>query len=289
MVNNSATTGAVNSSAGAVERLRVLLEVPQPFIDQGRPADLYEAEYRQASQPELDSVCRLRALVDSSSDERHPIPLTDGSVGYHTERDRAGIYLLRDGLAKPVVLRGGIESFAATPDGKGWAFVADDSLFLLAPGRSPRRQELGDRIPRQVAYTQEGKLLVADDHGLHALQPDGSLTELARGRFEQFALSRDSSKLVYLRPDADGCQLRVLEPGTGSDRLVRHSAHEERAYDYPDYLSPVFTPDGSRILYAVTSLDGGWGAPLHCDLRVVAAQGGESVVLCDNVLGAACA
>ncbi len=281
-VNPSATTGAVH-------RFRILLEVPQPYIDQGRPADLYEAEYRQSSQPELDSVCSLRALVDSSSDERHPVVLSDGSVGYCTEREQAGIYRLRDGLAKPVLLRRGIESFAAAPDGKQWAFVAEDSLYLLAPGSSPRRQELGDRIPHQVAYTQEGKLLVTDRQGLHELQLDGSLTELFQGHVEQFSLSRDSSQLVYLRPDADGCQLRVLEPGTGSDRLVRHSAHEERVYDYPNYLSPAFTPDGSRILYAVTSLDGGWGAPLHCDLRAVATQGGESVVLCDNVLGAVCA
>ncbi|GMU52998.1 MAG: hypothetical protein AMXMBFR33_21440 [Candidatus Xenobia bacterium] len=271
------------------KRFPLLLEVPQPLIDQGRPADLYRAEYYQASEPALDRVHRLRALVDSSSDERHPIALSDGSVGYHSERERAGLYRFQDGLARPVLLRNDIDEFAARPDGKEWAFVADDSLYRVAPGRSPRCQELGQRVPRHLAYTPEGQLLMADRDALHRLEPDGSLVELARGTFEQFSVSRDGSQLVYLRPDAHGCQLRVLELHTGSDRLVKHSAGEERVYDYPEYRRPALTPDGSRILYAVTSLDGGWGAPLHCDLRVVGAEGGQSVVLCDEVLGAVCA
>ncbi len=273
----------------AGKRIPLLLEVPQPCIDQGRPADLYQADYYQASEPALDRVHRLRALADSSSDERHPIPLSDGSVGYHTERERAGLYRLQDGLARPVLLRNDIDNFAARADGKEWAFVADDSLYRVAPGRSPRGQELGQRVPRHLAYTAEGQLLMADREALHRLEPEGTLVELARGTFEQFSLSRDGSQLVYLRPDADGCQLRVIDFHTGSDRLVKHSSGEARVYDYPEYRRPTFTPDGSRILYAVTSLDGSWGAPLHCDLRVVSAEGGESVVLCDDVLGAVCA
>lgn len=268
-----------------IQRFPILLEVPQPCIDQGRPADLYQAEYSQASEPALDRVHRLRALVDSSSDERHPIALSDGSVGYHSERERAGLYRLQDGLARPVLLRNDIDSFAARADGKEWAFVADDSLYRVTSGQSPRSQEMGQRVPRHLAYTPEGRLLMADRDALHRLEPDGSLTELARGTFEQFSVSRDGGQLVYLRPDADGCQLRVLDCHIGSDRLVKHSADEARVYDYPEYRSPVFTPDGSRILYAVTSLDGGWGAPLYCDLRVVATGGGESSVLCQDVLG----
>ncbi|MCE7873144.1 hypothetical protein DYH09_22600, partial [bacterium CPR1] len=104
---------------------------------------------------------------------------------------------------------------------------------------------------------------MADREALHRLEPEGTLVELARGTFEQFSLSRDGSQLVYLRPDADGCQLRVIDFHTGSDRLVKHSSGEARVYDYPEYRRPTFTPDGSRILYAVTSLDGSWGAPLH--------------------------
>lgn len=259
---------------------RLLLEKPQPDGPLGHPTDLYAAEYLPGPNPQLDSVRRVTPLVDSSSDESAPRPLPDGDVAYHSLRGRPGLYRVNGG---PVLTLPRIERYAVSPDGRDWAFLSDQALYRFRPGHKPHPVPLPGHQPSEVAFSPQGQLLFADSTGLY--RADG-LELLAEGRFRDFCLSPDGRRLVYLRGDADGDQLRLRELG-GEDRLLCHSASEAGVLQYPVYSQPAFSPDGSRVLYCVSSMEGPCGPVAQSDLRVVGLEGGRSKVLCEDVVGAA--
>ncbi len=256
---------------------RLLLEKPQPDGPCGHPADLYEADYRPGEEPALDSLANLRPLVDTSADESHPVGLPEGETAYHSLHGRPGLYRT-PGL--PVLLKPRIDRFAVSADGQDWAFVSDRKLYRFRPGTTPRKVSTPGHEPAEVAFSPDGELVYADPGGIY--RAEGG-EQLVAGAFRDFAFSPDGARIVYLKGDELGDQLRVRSL-TGEDFLLMHSARERGVYEYPLYAHPTFSPDGSRVLYCVSSMDGPWGPAAQSDLRVIGASGGVPKVLCDDVL-----
>lgn len=253
--------------------MHIYLEKPQPQGSLRHPTDLYRARFRQGKTVRSDSVDRLEVLVDSSSDERWPVPLPNGDLVYHSERGAAGLYTLQ---GHTVLRHPRIERYAVRPDGAEYAFVTDGKLYRHRPGQSQERVELPHNAPREVAYSPAGELLFTDRTGLYRAEGPELL---AAGHFSEVSLALDGQSFVYVVGDSLGDQLRLRELH-GQDRLLKHSASEKDMPEVPFYHQPRFSPDGSRVLYCALSEE-------QCDLRVIGAQGGEPTVLCDDVLGVA--
>ncbi|MEW6278235.1 MAG: hypothetical protein AB1758_06410 [Candidatus Eremiobacterota bacterium] len=269
---------------------QVLLEIPQSQTDALR--DVYRAGYLQGDSPAQDQLTRMVPVADSSSDEWHPAWAPDGRPAFLSERGKAGVYVQGPCQPEPVVTRRHIQSFAASPDGSQWAFVAPEpgrdepSLFTMAAGTKPVPVPLGELIPRQVAYAPDGSLVFRTDDALYRVS-QGLVSPLARGEFYDFALSPAGDKLVYVKPDdfEIGCHLRLRDLASGREHTLIHTWNEPDVYEWPVYQRPSFSPDGSRVLYGVTSMES-WGAPLAFDLRVISVDGGPSSILADDVVAA---
>jgi Tol biopolymer transport system component len=257
----------------------------------------------------------LAGTADAGTERAPSARAAGGTIVF---ADEVGIVAIRaDGThARRLTTGGGAPAWS--PDGKRIAvgqqslWITDENgsnSDVVGPEAglcdTPSWEPSGKRIVC-VGPTDDRQSLISDAYGIFIVAVGSGRERLVRGSVESFAapdFSPDGKRIVFT--DRKGI-LRVLDLGTRRSTalgpglspdwsprgdLIAYSTATAIVVIRPDGSGrrtlvrskgtvehPAWSPDGSRVVYALF-VGEGWSAPTSLGLRIVPAAGGKSTVL----------
>ncbi len=200
---------------------------PSFELPDGRPTDLYEGLYHQATHPALDRLELGLPITTSPADDRDALAHNEGALFRSNRSGSYRLYQARPGeeLAQPV----GAEANQA------FALLHDGRLVTLQEGKlhlEDKGLQLGRIRPEQLAAGEA--VYLGGPDGIHRFEPDSrSLERLSDEAAQHLTLQGD--RLAYL-----GFQ-GIMEIADEGPELVA-AGSPLLCHD----LS--YSPDGSRLL-----------------------------------------
>lgn len=282
-----------------------LAEARGPLV----PATNGRIAFIRSSEPSDRRASRIFTMNHDGTDQRFLAETTDGSqLAWSPDgrrlafADVGGIYIINaDGTGETRVATGSDSdrSPAWSPDGTMLAYQSltgsDGGIYVIRLDGTGKRQlteRFGDADP---AWSPDGtRIAFARVHfgegGLFVMNADGSaLTRLTprltgsqastptwSSDSRQIAFRRNSEVVVI---DADGGAARTLASPGGTGAINRDGeGANKRAVDGGDPSAPRWSPDGSRIVYAL------YHSGSSCTVWVVNADGGDAHKLTDGAM-----
>lgn len=250
------------------------LERPDASMDEIlAPTDIWTCTYQQGETPESDRLSDWKCLAGHEGVyEDSPCYAPTGRAAYiRKDRKKPGLYLVGD--ARPVVA-GSLWTADFSPDRKHLSFADKDGLWISQPDGTDRRQVATGHV-NDVKFGPDGALWYAADGRLFRREHGASNFQAVPTKFDvaEFALSPNGKSVAYTRSDS----LRVLSLKSGSEKTIA----QMDSYDAIHYLaSPVFSPDGKRVLFThvQTNLEN-YEPWTNAELWVVSSGGGEPALV----------
>lgn len=233
------------------------------------PSDVWTTTYLQGETPENDRLSGnwKKVAVREGVQERDPCLTSQAQTGYVRESKSPGLYV--DGHPNPIV-SGFVGQAAFSSDGRHLIYSDENSIWLSTPDGSGRKKlctpaeyvvALKPGIDDDLWYCSGGRLF------RHSLSESDSIAVHTDHGVQDFTLSPDGDTVAYVHENS--LYLHQLKDGA-----------EQKLVEMPSYAaisnasSPIFSPDGSRILftYSETSLEN-YEPWTNSELWVVARSG----------------
>jgi hypothetical protein len=277
-------------------RFPLLIEEREHDASELAPTDIWQTTYTQGPTVQDDRVDEnwhnwIKVANRKRVPERMPCFTDTGQAAYvRGDKKQPGLF-----LGKKALVAGSIGQACFSTDGQ-LAYTREDGLCLArADGSQARPIHLGDITTKPVddlEFSPDSRhLWYCTDGSLYryALASDGHEKISTRGKVQEFSVAPDGQTVAYL-DDHNG--IHRLEPGDAAlnerdTLLARIPLHSSlgNALGVRLPASPVFTPDGSRVLFTVnaTHWDGdpwqGGESRTTASLFAVSREGGEYVQL----------
>lgn len=278
-----------------------LAEARGPLV----PATNGKIAFIRSSEPSDRRTSRIFTMNHDGTDQRFLAETTQGSqLAWSPDgrklafADVGGIYIINaDGTGETRVATGSDRdrSPAWSPDGTMLAYQSGDSdggihvIRLDGTGKKQLSTHFGDADP---AWSPDGTRIAFarfGEGGLFVMNADGSaltrLTARATGYEATPTWSSDSRQIAFRHNsevvviDADGGSARTLASPGGTGAINRGGEGANKlAVGGGDPSAPRWSPDGSRIVYAL------YHSGSSCTVWVVRADGGDANRLTDGAM-----